>query len=61
VVERVGCIESWRVQYIGVGRPSGGGTQGETLGRQPLVPWLLRQPLWARLNTHAGDGPTPCD
>jgi hypothetical protein len=30
----------------------------ETLGRQPLVPWLSRQPLWAGPNTHAGDGPT---
>jgi hypothetical protein len=44
-VKHIGCIESGRVQYIGVGRPRGGGAQGETLGRQPLLPWLLREPL----------------
>jgi hypothetical protein len=54
VAELVDCIESWRVQYIG-----GGGAQGETLGRQPLVPLSLRQPLWAGPNTHVGGGPTP--
>jgi hypothetical protein len=42
-------IESWRVQYIGVGRPRGG---------DALVPSPLRQPLWAEPNTHAGGGPT---
>jgi hypothetical protein len=45
----------------GLGDPGGDGIQGETLERQPLVPWLLRQPLWAEPNTYAGGGPTPCD
>jgi hypothetical protein len=58
VAESIGCIESWRVQYTGVGRPRGGGAYEETLGRQLLVPWPLRQPLWTRPNTHAGGGPT---
>jgi hypothetical protein len=34
----------------GLGNSGGGGAQGETLGRQPLVAWLLRQPLWAGPN-----------
>jgi hypothetical protein len=35
-----------------------GGAQGETLGRQPLVPLPLRQSIWAGPNTHVGGGPT---
>jgi hypothetical protein len=41
----IDCIESWRVQYIGVRRPRGGGALGETLGWRPLVPWPSRQAL----------------
>jgi hypothetical protein len=32
--------------------------RGETLGRQPLVPWPPRQPLWVGPNIHVGGGPT---
>jgi hypothetical protein len=58
-VERVGCIESWRVQYIGVGRPRGwrhpGGNPKAT-APSALAPQTA---LWAGPNTHVGGGPTP--
>jgi hypothetical protein len=38
--------------------PGGGGAYGETLGWQPPVSCLLRQPLWAETNTNAGGSPT---
>jgi hypothetical protein len=57
-VELHDCIKSWRVQYIGVGRPRGWRLLGGNPRAAALVTWLPRQPLWAGSNTHAGGGPT---
>jgi hypothetical protein len=57
VAELDRSIESWRVQYIRVGRLRGWWRPGGNPRAAAPGAFALRQPLWDGPNTHTGGGP----